>query len=86
MPSVAPQQWRPDVEKAKQDLADGQGLIVSVVGSPGKAGDGAAVSYGCQRDDMADYLKNGEMAVMIGSSLMYLQHLTANAKQQHPDW
>ena len=86
MPSMAPQQWRPDVEKAKQGLADGQVLIVSVVGTPGKAGDGEAVSYGCQRADMADYFKNGEAAVMLGSSPMHLQHLTANAKQQHPDW
>ena len=40
MPSMAPQQWRPDVAKAKQGLTDGQILIVSVVGTPGPAGDG----------------------------------------------
>lgn len=37
MPSVAPEEWRPDVRKAKDGLAAGQLLVVSVVGD---AGDG----------------------------------------------
>ena len=39
MPSMAPDQWRPDVAKARQGLADGQVLIVSVVGTPDDTGD-----------------------------------------------
>lgn len=35
MPSMAPEEWRPDVEKSRNSLSPGQLLIVSVVGTPG---------------------------------------------------
>lgn len=34
MPSAAPEVWRPDVERARDGLGDGQMLVVSVVGTP----------------------------------------------------
>lgn len=38
MPSMAPDVWRADVEQAKRQLADGQLLNVSVVGTPTESG------------------------------------------------
>lgn len=35
MPSAEPDVWRPDVERARRALGEGQMLIVSVVGTPG---------------------------------------------------
>lgn len=39
MPSKAPEDWRPDVQRAKSLVRPGQVLIVSVVGTPGETSD-----------------------------------------------
>lgn len=39
-----------------------------------------------QPADMADFFDAGADAVMLGSSPMYLPHLAAEAKREHPEW
>lgn len=44
MPSMAPEVWREDVGRAREALAPGQALIVSVVGTPEEGGDLSALA------------------------------------------
>lgn len=58
MPSRDPKIWRADVQEAKKGLGEGQVLIVSVVGTPGK------------EDLAADYAKAAAMAAEAGSDVV----------------
>jgi len=58
MPSRAPEVWQEDLEAAKQGLAPGQLLIVSVVGTPGEA---------ALRED---YVHGAKLAVEAGAPVI----------------
>lgn len=59
MPSRGPDVWQADVETARKGLRDGQLLIVSVVGTPGR-----------QEDLAADYVEGAKMAVEAGAPVI----------------
>ncbi len=62
MPSMAPEVWRPDVRRAKESLADGQILVVSVVATPPDA---------ASPDDVAaDFCRCAEWAVAAGADII----------------
>ena len=61
MPSMEPEVWQPDVERARESLADGQVLIVSVVGTKIE-----------EREYIDDWAYTAGMAKEVGAQLIEL--------------
>ena len=76
MPSMEPEVWRKDVRRAKEGLAPGQVLIVSVVGTPVPDGDADSLAH--------DYARCAAWAAEAGADVVEVHLACPNVSVHHP--